>query len=310
MTFSTLFARLAAWARRAWQALRGRVRPPRPARFSERAFDTPFTRRHYRLFVPADLATQRTPLVLMLHGCKQDPGDFATGTRMNALAQERGWLVMYPEQIPRANAYRCWNWFRSNDQRRGHGEPALIMGMLQQVMTTHPVDPERVYVAGLSAGGAMAAILAREYPEVFAAVGVHSGLAHGAADNVISALTVMKHGPRDLPTELAVVPGVPGVPLIVFHGDQDATVHPRNGERLVAGHTAAEILPGTLEGGRSFVRTTYGDADGRVIAEHWLVHGSGHAWSGGDPQGSFTDPDGPNASREMLRFFAQHKLNP
>ena len=304
MNFSTLFARLAAWARRAWQALRGRVAPPTPARFEEWAFDTPFARRHYYLFAPANLAPQRSPLVLMLHGCKQDPGDFATGTRMNSLAQERGWLVMYPEQIPRANAYRCWNWFRSADQQRGSGEPALLMGMLQQVMQMHAVDADRIYVAGLSAGGAMAAVLAQAYPDVFAAVGVHSGLAYGAADNVISALTVMKHGPRELPTRLAVVPRVP---LIVFHGDEDATVHPRNGERLVAGHIAAQVLPGALEGGRSFVRTTYGDADGRVVAEHWLLHGSGHAWSGGDPQGSFTDPEGPDASREMLRFFGEHR---
>ncbi len=293
--------------RRLWHFLHGRVAPPQPASFDELAFDTPHGKRPYKLFVPANAGSGRAPLVVMLHGCKQDPDDFAKGTRMNALAQERGFRVLYPAQTARANAYRCWNWFNRGDQQRDAGEPALLAGMVRQVMQVHPVDADRVYVAGLSAGGAMAAILAREYPDLFAAVGVHSGLAYGAADNVISAMTVMKHGPRDVPVELA---AVPWVPLIVFHGDQDATVHPRNGERLVAGHIAAEVLPGALEGGRSFVRTTYGDASGRVIAEHWLVHGSGHAWSGGNAEGSFTDAEGPDASREMLRFFAQQRLTP
>ena len=296
---------------RLWHFLRGPVAPPQPASFEELAIDTPQGQRHYKLFVPANAGSRPAPLLVMLHGCKQDPDDFAKGTRMNALAQARGLRVLYPAQSARANAYRCWNWFNRGDQQRDAGEPALLAGMVRQVMQAHPVDADRVYVAGLSAGGAMAAILAREYPDLFAAVGVHSGLAYGAADNVISALTVMKHGPREQPTHLPVeLAAVPWVPLIVFHGDQDATVHPRNGERLVAGHTATEVLPGALEGGRSFVRTTYGDASGHRVAEHWLVYGSGHAWSGGSNEGSFTDAEGPDASREMLRFFAQHRLPP
>jgi poly(hydroxyalkanoate) depolymerase family esterase len=304
MKLPDLFHRLTAWAHHAWQALRGLFVPPQPARFDEIPVDTPLGKRHYKIFIPAGLGSRRAPLVVMLHGCKQNPDDFATGTRMNVLAQERGFRVLYPAQTAGANAYRCWNWFHPANQLRDGGEAALIVGMVREVMQAHAVDPERIYVAGLSAGGAMAAILAREYPDLFAAVGVHSGLAYGAANSVYSAIAVMKNGPQDLPTELA---AVPGVPLIVFHGDQDATVHPRNGEHLVAGHLAAEVLPGMHEGGRAFVRTTYGDAGGRIVAEHWLVHGSGHAWSGGDPQGSFTDADGPDATREMLRFFAQHR---
>ena len=261
MAVPSLFARFTAWVRRKWQALRQPRAPFRAHRahrrsraaapFDEWAFNTPFSRRHYKLFVPPEPPEMGTevdakprPLLVMLHGCKQSPDDFATGTRMNTLAQERGWLVMYPEQIPRANGYRCWNWFRLRDQQRGHGEPALIVGMLRQVMQTHAVDATRVYVAGLSAGGAMAAVLAHTYPEVFAAVGVHSGLAHGVAQNMVSALTVMKHGPRSLPTS---PPATPWVPLIVFHGDEDATVHPRTGEHLVAGLAVSEALPG---GGR------------------------------------------------------------
>ena len=278
--------------------------PPQPASFDELPFATPQGLRHYKLFIPAGMADDKhAPLVVMLHGCSQDPDDFAAGTRMNEFAQARGFRVLYPAQAQRSNAYKCWNWFRPGDQRRDAGEPALLAGITRHVMQTHAVDADRIYVAGLSAGGAMAIILAREYPDLFAAAGVHSGLAQGAASDVGSAFNVMKNGPRDVPEELTALP----VPLIVFHGDQDGTVHPRNGEHLVAGHAPSEVLPGALEGGRSFVRTTYRDGAGRPTAEHWLVHGSGHAWSGGSAEGSFTDPQGPDATHEMLRFFGQHR---
>lgn len=276
--------------------------PTQPASFDELPFATPNGLRHYKLFVPEGLNDRVAPLVVMLHGCSQNPDDFAAGTRMNELAQERGFRVLYPAQAQRSNAYKCWNWFRPGDQRRDAGEPALLAGMTRLVMQTHAVDAERVYVAGLSAGGAMAAILAREYPDLFAAAGVHSGLAQGAASDVASAFQVMKNGPHaqsSAPSH--------AVPVIVFHGDQDATVHPRNGEHMVAAHEASAVEQGTAEGGRSYVRTTYRDASGRPMAEHWLVHGSGHAWSGGSPAGSYTDAQGPDATREMLRFFGQHR---
>ncbi|MBC7994901.1 MAG: PHB depolymerase family esterase [Rhizobacter sp.] len=278
--------------------------PPRPASFEELPFATALGLRHYKLFTPAGLPDRPAPLVVMLHGCKQNPDDFASGTRMNELAQAQGFRVLYPAQPPRSNAMRCWNWFEPGDQKRGAGEPALLAAITRHVIQTHAVDAGRVYIAGLSAGGAMAVIMAHEYPELFAAVGVHSGLPQGAAHDVSTAFAAMKHGPRGVPK----VADTLRVPMIVFHGDLDATVHPSNSEHLVAGHSASEVEQGATDNGHDFERTCYRDASGRLVAEHWLVHGSGHAWSGGSAKGSFTDPQGPDASREMLRFFTQQKL--
>ncbi len=256
--------------------------------------------RRYRLFVPSGHGDRRLPLVVMLHGCTQDPEDFARGTRMNPLAQDSGALVLYPAQTTRANRSRCWNWFQPGDQRRDAGEPALLAAMTRHVIATQAVDPRRVHVAGLSAGGAMAAILGREYPELFASIGVHSGLPAGAAHDVPSAFAAMRkastHGPAR-----------PATPLIVFHGDHDRTVDPRNGEHLLGTEGHRSIGGGVA--GRRYTRTVVTGADGRVRAEHWLVHGAGHAWSGGSSAGSHADPLGPDASREMLRFFAEHPLD-
>ena len=244
----------------------------------------------------------------MLHGCTQEAQDFARGTRMNVEAERAGALVLYPTQPRAANQNGCWNWFRPEDQRAGGGEPALLLAMVRQVTATQAVDPRRVYVAGLSAGGAMAALLAREFPQVFAAAGVHSGLAAGAAHNMMGALSAMKSGAKGYQ------PGGHGaqraVPHIVFHGDRDATVHPRNGEQLLsaaAPHGKAETASGTSRDGQRYTRTIVRAADaGEVQAEHWLLHGAGHAWSGGDARGSHTSAAGVNASQEMLRFFMEH----
>lgn len=273
---------------------------PTPASFDELAFATERGLRHYKLFVPAGLTDAPAPLVVMLHGCKQNPDDFAAGTRMNELAQAQGFRVLYPAQAPRSNMSRCWNWFQPADQARGRGEPALLAGMVRQVMDAHPVDAGRVYIAGLSAGGAMAAIMATEYPDLFTAVGVHSGLPQGAAHDVASAFAAMKHGPREASTRRM------ALPLIVFHGDSDETVHPRNGEQLVPPGAGADTEAGRASGGQPYVRTLHRDAQGLVVAEHWVVQGMGHAWSGGSPAGSYTEPRGPDASSEMLRFFAQY----
>jgi len=246
--------------------------------------------------------------VVMLHGCTQSPDDFAAGTRMNALAEEFGLLVAYPAQPQSANPQKCWNWFNPADQGRGRGEPALLAGIVMQIMRDHAVDQERVYIAGLSAGGAAAAIMGAAYPELFAAVGVHSGLPAGAAHDVQSAFAAMRQGAAPARR------GGRAVPTIVFHGDRDATVNPRNGEAVVAHALAGAKAPaarterGRAPGGHGYARTLHADPSGRVVCEHWTVEGAGHAWMGGSAAGSYTDPRGPDASREMLRFFMEHKV--
>jgi poly(hydroxyalkanoate) depolymerase family esterase len=260
--------------------------------------------RKYKLYVPPRATAKALPLVVMLHGCTQNPDDFAAGTRMNELALERDFLVLYPAQAQTANISRCWNWFKHNHQQRGRGEPLILAGMTQAVMRQHNIDPQRVYVAGLSAGGAMAAILGDTYPDLFAAVGVHSGLATGAATNIQGALSAMKSGGSVTPLSGKTPP------TIVFHGDQDATVHPDNGEQVVAASAGAaepELEQGSK--GHAYTRRIYREAGGAVQAEHWAMHGAGHAWSGGSARGSYTDAQGPNASEEMLRFFWANKLH-
>lgn len=285
-----------------------------PGQFERVAFRHGSQDHPYWLYEPktAAAATGR-PLVLMLHGCTQDAEDFSRGTQMNAAAEGAGALVLYPNQTHNANANGCWNWFRPQDQQAGSGEPAMLVAMVRDAMASHDVDPRRVYVAGLSAGGAMAAVLAQQYPEVFAAAGVHSGLAAGAAHNMMGALSAMNSGAKGLVAAPAT--GARTVPLIVMHGDADATVHPRNGEQLL--ESAAASVPtsvqlqetGTTPDGQRYTHTTVQDtatAPPAVLAEHWLLHGAGHAWSGGDARGSHSSGNGVNASAEMLRFFLAH----
>ena len=274
---------------------------PTAAAFHAGSFDTEAGTRAYKLFVPAGFAGQRLPLIVMLHGCTQDPDDFAAGTRMNTLAAAQGAIVLYPAQPPRSNSAKCWNWFQPADQHRGGGEPALLAAMTADVIATQAVDPDRVYAAGLSAGGAMAAILGREYPDLFAAIGVHSGLPAGAADNVMTAFAAMQKGASGPD------PAPPRTPIIVFHGDSDATVHPANGDLLVAAlNTSASTPTITEAAGRQVTHRSFRDSNGAIRAEHWLIHGAGHAWSGGSASGSYSDETGPDASREMLRFFLAH----
>ena len=273
--------------------------------------------RGYKLYVPPERSARALPLVVMLHGCTQDPDDFATGTCMNERAREQGFFVLYPAQSQSANPTRCWNWFKHNHQRRDSGEPAILASMTQAVIKRFDIDESRVFIAGLSAGGAMATIVAGAYPEIFAAVGVHSGLPRGAASNAPEALAVMKSGvagpgvhsrashfgsAAEEKVPLALI-----VPTIVFHGGQDRTVHPRNGEQVIAAVLgSAQVEHGVSAQGRRYTRSIHPGDRGNSPAEHWLVHGAGHAWSGGHAEGSYTDATGPDATREMLRFFFAH----
>jgi poly(hydroxyalkanoate) depolymerase family esterase len=279
---------------------------PEGARFEERTLANEAGSRAYKLYIPSGYTGQPLPLVVMLHGCTQSPDDFAAGTQMNELAEEQTFLVAYPAQAQSANVSKCWNWFNAGDQQRDRGEPSLIAGITRRIMRDFPVEPGRVYVAGLSAGGAAAAIMGSAYPDLYAAVGVHSGLACGAARDMPSAFAAMRQG--GAPHHSGA--GQP-VPTIVFHGDRDMTVNPVNGDQVIAQSKAGSDLRSTVSrgqapGGISYTRTVECDESGHPMLEHWVLHGAGHAWSGGSPSGSYTEPQGPDASREMMRFFLEH----
>jgi poly(hydroxyalkanoate) depolymerase family esterase len=285
-------------------------------RFVPGAYSSRAGERQYKLYVPTGCAERRLPLVVMLHGCNQTADAFASATRMNALAEERQFFVLYPEQASAANRLRCWNWFKHGDQRRDEGEPAILAGITLKVMRRYGIDEGKVYIAGLSAGGAMAAVMGAAYPELFAAVGVHSGLACGSAHDLASAVAAMRGMPKS-GDRAGSTPGAPATPTIVFHGDRDRTVHPRNGEHLVshslqqngASGDDTSIERARVPGGHAYTRAIHRDPAGRVVLEYWRVHGGGHAWFGGSPRGSYTDPRGPDAAREMIRFFFQNALS-
>jgi poly(hydroxyalkanoate) depolymerase family esterase len=287
------------------------IAPPPPAApgdFIAGHFVADFGSLRYKLFIPSEYDGSPLPLIVMLHGCGQDADDFACGTGMNALAEKYHCLVAYPEQSACANGAKCWNWFEQANQLRGQGEPALIAGVATRIMSDYAVDAGKVFVAGLSSGGAMAVILGRTYPDLFTAVGCHSGLAHGAATDRVGALRAMRHG-ADVALLHRMEAG-DSVPTIVFHGDLDSTVHPTNGGRIVEQsiHARAALDASQEIGeatGRAFTRAIHRSKSGDIFAEQWTVHGAGHAWSGGSGRGSYTDANGPDASEAMLRFFIQ-----
>jgi poly(hydroxyalkanoate) depolymerase family esterase len=300
---------------------------PTGGRFVERSYTNQTGTRSYKLYTPSGYIGQEVPLVVMLHGCTQSPNDIAAGTQMNRLAEENIFLVAYPAQAQGANMNKCWNWFKTSDQQRGRGEPSLVAGITRQVIDEYNVADGRVYVVGMSAGGAMAAIMAEAYPDLYAAVGIHSGLAPGAAHDMPSAFAAMHQGGPAIPRRVVPIATPTGesariVPAIVFHGDRDRTVHPRNADHLLEHYCPAKLTgsreeasgstprgtvrQGQVAGGHAYTRATYRDVGGRAIAERWTVHGLGHAWSGGSSSGSYTDPRGPDASAEVVRFFNEH----
>jgi poly(hydroxyalkanoate) depolymerase family esterase len=279
---------------------------PVGAQFVTRTHKGRHGERDYKLYLPAARQEASPPLIVMLHGCTQSPDDFAAGTGMNALAEHHGFMVAYPAQPNGANASKCWNWFKPEDQVRDRGEPALIAGLTRDILRDHAVDPGRVYIAGLSAGGAAAAIAAAAYPDLFSAVGVHSGLPVGAARDIPQAFSAMRSGAGGIALDQP-------VPMIAIHGLADATVHPANGRAVVKqaqqafGGLRSTTKHDVSPGGRAYRRTSLAKGDGPTLVELFEIDGAGHAWAGGQPSGSFTDPAGPDASAEMVRFFLQHR---
>jgi poly(hydroxyalkanoate) depolymerase family esterase len=291
---------------------RGAAQPlPPGARFDAFTFANAAGSRAFKLYIPASATGQPMPLIVMLHGCTQSPDDFAAGTRMNALAERHGFLVAYPEQPQSANPSRCWNWFNAGDQRRDVGEPSLIAGITRAIVRDQPVDPARIYVAGLSAGGAAAAVMGATYPDLYAAIGVHSGLPCGAAHDVASAFAAMQKGSPPV-ARLRSTGAAVARPTIVFHGDGDTTVAPVNSDRVIAQSQAGadlrtRVSRGKSPGGMQWRRVVHVDDADRTVLEQWTVYGAGHAWSGGSAEGSFTEPRGPDASAEMVRFFLSQR---
>lgn len=301
-------------------------------RFLERSYTGEHGTRAYKLYLPSGYDRSRpVPLVVMLHGCTQDADDFAAGTRMNELAEEGNFLVAYPEQPPEANANTCWNWYEPAHQKRGRGEPSLIAGITEAVMAEHKVDRRRIYLAGISAGGAMGVLTAAAYPELYAAIGSHSALEYRAATNLAEALAAMAAGGPDPRVQGAAAHAAMGerarvMPTIVFHGALDPTVNVVNAHQTLSqwaasndlsedgvadgsiGDAPSEETEGETPAGYHYTRSLYRDGSGNVIMEKWIVHEMTHRWSGGSSAGTYTDPRGPDASREMVRFFLEHRI--
>jgi poly(hydroxyalkanoate) depolymerase family esterase len=271
------------------------------------------------------------PLLVMLHGCTQTAEDFAAGTRMNRLAEQHGFIVAYPQQMRKSNRALCWNWFKSAHQFRNRGEPARIAHIVQtisQKTSQWTIDSQQIYVVGASAGAAMAVILGATYPDIFAAIGVHSGIEYQAVTNIIDTLKVIRHGgPEPILQGQKAFEAMGSykrvVPTIVFQGTHDRIVPPISSDRVVqqwmqTNHLVSPDLyladfkkptttsTGQVPGGYAYTVYTWEDSRGNEVQAYWKIHGLGHAWSGGSPTGSHTDPRGPNASEAMYQFFMNH----
>jgi poly(hydroxyalkanoate) depolymerase family esterase len=298
-------------------------------RFEQRTYTGAAGSLDYWLYVPSGYSGQRVPLVVVLHGCSQDAASIARDTEFNAYAERDTFLVAYPNQPSSANAGQCWNWFLPEHQRRGSGEAALIAGIATSVANEFDVDRRRIHVAGMSAGGAMSVILGATYPDVFASIGASAGLEYKAGTDVASGVLAMQAGGPDPDAQGALAYAEMGrsarrLPAIVFHGDLDQTVRPVNGDQVLSqwaqtndladnrvddgsvSDAPSAVVAGTVPGGRSWTRYEYAPASRGPLLEKWIVHGMTHKWSGGAPGQTYTEPTGPKATEEMLRFFAAH----
>jgi poly(hydroxyalkanoate) depolymerase family esterase len=291
-----------------------KISVPEGARFTLRSFTCSAGTREFKLYVPASAPKKPQALIVMLHGCTQNPDDFAVGTKMNAFAELHGLLIAYPAQNRTHNASSCWNWFETGHQNREAGEPAILAGIARKLIKEFGIDKSQVFVAGLSAGAAMAVILGKTYPDIFHAIGVHSGLAYQSAGNVMSAMAVMrgKAGSSVFGKARRQDETMKPVRTIIFHGAADLTVHPSNAQRISDMEHGpikdkASTTTSGSSNGRRFTRTVISHENGYSIVENWLIAGAGHAWSGGNDTGSYADAKGPDASVEMVRFFLKSK---
>jgi poly(hydroxyalkanoate) depolymerase family esterase len=302
--------------------------------WQEYIYQDPTSSHPYFVYTPTTYHVgTAVPLFVMLHGCTQSAADFAAGTRMNQLAEQHGFIVVYPQQTRTSNRTLCWNWFKSSHQFRDRGEPAIITHMVQAIKqntSQWTIDSSRVYVVGASAGAAMAVILGATYPDIFAAIGVHSGIEYQAVTNIISSLKVMRRGGPDPVKQGQRAYEAMGshkriMPTIVFQGTHDRIVPPINGDQVVqqwmqTNHLASQgqyvadfhhptiATSGQVPGGYSYTVSTWKDHVGREIQQYWKILELGHAWSGGNPAVSYTDPRGPNASEAMYQFFMKHTM--
>ena len=331
-TYKALRRTISAWFRPPGKEPRGRV-----YKGTHSAFERTFSlvqltsgRRPYLLYLPRNYsAAKALPMIVMMHGCKQDAHIFAAATRMNGLADRDEFIVLYPEQRRLANIHRCWNWF-SRSAQDGAGEAAILCDMIRSLANEYHADPARIYIAGLSAGAAMATNLAISHPDLFAGCAIHSGLMFRAATSTSGALNAMRYGSRLDPQEIAksafaTIRGKSdAIPALVIHGDQDRVVHPANADQAVAmfgalNESLATEVDGQAEslqrrpganrsaGGYGYETVNYYRGE-RLLISKVMISGMGHAWSGGDSDYPYNDEAGPSASELICDFFAEHGL--
>ena len=279
----------------------------------------------YEVYVPSGyVAERRVPLIVALHGCSENAEQFRQVTRFDELAEAKNAIVVFPDKSSYADSTSCWNWFKTSHMQRGTGEPALIAGVVDKVRQNYAIDDRRIYATGLSAGGAMASVMSATYPDVFAAAGVGSGCEYAAGASCAGYRGI---DPEDAGQRAYQAMGTQAreVPVIVFQGDQDKTVPEVNAEQLVQQWQATDDWaddgarnstipadpvkvkdPAPSGGGHTYTVRDYADGQGNELIQFWVVHGMGHAWSGGCDCEAYADTNGPNESAAMYAFFMSH----